>query len=211
MNPLVEEYLGRKNSQRTPTARDAREHLFAAVHEAGHWLAYSLHGVIVLSAEIYRQPKRTGGGEVRAVDLCDFFNQDDCALVDCFVSLAGVAAECRVNPDKRQCKAQAAVDLTQAQGCLDKIHGRGTPEQVKVRTDIIAKVDRMVLDNWSRIEALAFELMSTGNIQHDQPEKIEKRYGIGNQALSVIRQASAKKRLAKFHTSPSALVNACQL
>ena len=211
MNPLVKEYLRRKNSHSTPTARDANQLLFTAIHEAGHWLAYSLHGVIVLSAEVYRQPKRTGGGEVRAVDLCDFFNQYDCALVDCFVSLAGVAAECRVNPDKTQCKALAAVDLKQAQDCLDKILDRGTPQRVKVSTDISAEVHRMVLDNWSRIEALAFELMSTGNIQHDQPEKIEKRYGIGNQALSVIRQASAKKRLAKFHTSPSALVNACQL
>lgn len=91
MNPLLAEYIKRRNSTHVPTARNARELLFASIHEAGHWMAYAHFKVPVVHAFVERG-SHVGAGCVTPTEYTGAISDKNVPEVDYGVTLAGPGA-----------------------------------------------------------------------------------------------------------------------
>ena len=207
MSPLLVEYIRRRNSLNISTARNARELLLASIHEAGHWMAFAHFKVPVVHA-IVERVSNIGAGCVTPADYPGFVTDEKIPKVDYIVTLAGPGALCALIPfvDMENIRITSLGDKSDALQLFDRVHGNNREARKLFREKYVPITENLIRQNWSIIEALAYELMLNGKLNGSQCEKIEKRYGIGRNEFTSARQASARQKLTTFHSSPDALL-----
>jgi len=210
MSPLLVEYIRRRNSLNISTARNARELLSVCIHEAGHWTVFAHYRVPVTYAIVDRG-SRSGGGIVQPPDLTCLVPEEMKAEVECVAALAGTIAERALIPfmDMENIRFGSQRDKQDAQQLLYRLHGSNRDARKSFMEKCVLITDQIIRQNWSSVEALAFELMKHGRICYSKCGVVERRYGIGRDAPATpTRSKSAQQNLAAFHSSPDALLAA---
>ncbi len=205
-NPLLREFLLRKNLSHGPSARSAPEHLLTAIHEAGHWFAYADAGVPVVTAFIDMRPGRVYGC-ITPTDPCGFVEQDSESAVEFVAALAGPAAMYALFPyvSRKHVADSATSDIEQMRAILDRIGGHGSDARLAFRNEWTAHTEKLVRESWPSIEALAFELMRNRRMHLHETERVQARYGIGFRERGYDISKASRHRLAEFNSSPVAL------
>jgi hypothetical protein len=185
----------------------ADELLKACIHEAGHWMAFAHYKIPVVEAKVTRG-SRTGAGIVIPTNSLGLVPNDQIMDVEYIATLAGAYAINALNPfvDRKTNIATSMGDVRFARDLLDDVHGTDTVARKKYIEKSAPLVSQLIHQNWSIVEALAYELMIRGNLDCSQCQAIEMRYGTGRHALTPARIKSANNRLAAFHSSPDALL-----
>ncbi len=207
MNPLLTEYNRRCNSTHVPTRRGAGELLRVSLHEAGHWMAFAHFKIPVVAACVDRR-SYVGSGYVTPTDSLGFVPMEKIAEVEYIATLAGPGAMVVLKPfvssEINKITAQNDIDL--AKKILERAHAGNLDAQKSFKVQCIAQTNLIIHQNWSIIEALAYELMVGGKFDCGQCRKIERHYGIGHQHFSPRKLKSGQQRLAAFHSSPDELL-----
>lgn len=209
MNPLLAEYNKRLNSSRVPTARDAKELLTASIHEAGHWMAFAHYNIPVVEAKVGRG-RHAGGGIVIPTDFLGFVPEEKEPEVDYISTLAGAFAVGTLEPfvERQVNLATSMNDIGIVKNLLDNVHGNDTASRKLFKEKNARVIEILIHQNWSVIEALAYELMKHGSFFGGECRKVEMRYGIGRHSLIATKLQSAQRRLEDFHSSPATLLTA---
>ncbi len=209
MNPLITEYSRRLNSSHVPTAREAKELLTASIHEAGHWMAFAHYNIPVVEAKVGRG-RDAGGGIVIPTDFLGFVPEEKEHEVDYISTLAGAYAVGTLEPFVK-CQVNIATsmdDIEKVNKLLDDVYGNDAVSRKSFKEKNAKVIEILIHQNWSVIEALAYELMKHGRFFCGDCRKIEIRYAIGYSATSAAKQKSAHGKLVAFHSSPATLLEA---
>lgn len=209
MSPLLSEYFRRLKSTNKATARQARELLLASIHEAGHWLAFAYFKVPVVHA-IVERGSRVGAGCVTPTSYPGFVRDEKVPEVDYIVTLAGPGASCELIPFDvmENIRVTSQGDGRAARQLFDRVYGSDRDARKSFREKCVSITENLIRQNWPVVEALAYELMRNGKLNVHECRNVERRYGIGRDAPTLIRRSSAQRRLAAFHSSPDELLKA---
>lgn len=209
MNPLLTEYNKRLASAHVPTARVATDLLQASIHEAGHWMAFAHYKVPVVNAVVYRD-FRVGGGIVIPTDSLGFVPEAKRMEVEYIATLAGTYAIDALTPfaERKVNIATSMEDVRFARKLLDEAYATNIDAREAFKKKTSPLVRKLIHQNWSIIEALAYELMKHGRFFGGECRRVEARYGIGRNQFTDAMLKSARQNLADFHSSPAAFLEA---
>lgn len=209
MNPLLTEYNERLASARVPTARGATDLLQASIHEAGHWMAFVHFKVPVVDASVDRR-FFIGSGRVIPTDSLGFVPDEKKVEVEYIATLAGAYAIDALFPfvDRKMNIDTSMEDVRFARKLLDEAYPVDTTARKVFIEKCAPQVRQLIHQNWSIIEALAYELMKHGRLFCGECGKVERKYGIGHHTFTTTKLKSARQKLAAFHSSPATLLMA---
>ena len=150
-------------------------------------------------------------GKVIPADPVGFVAPKDEMEVEYICTLAGPRAEFLLTGAVDTGPASAG-DHRDAEAILLRLCGDDPFVQGDLAGYWDAKVDAILRTAFQVVQAFAYELMRKGSFRlgSSRPSEIEAKYGVGDggRYLSAARQASARRRLAAFHSTPGELVRA---